>query len=125
MSMFEFATRHKFRFPYRGMVSTEDLWDINVEGLDTIYKQLNSQVKQANEESLLNKRTAEDEVLNTQIEIVKHIVEIKLTEEEARKQAKAKKAQKQKILEIIADKQDAALQGKSVAELTAMLDQLG
>ena len=120
--MFEVAVRSKLRFPFKGMVSVEDLWDIPVEGLDSIFKQLNSQVKQASEESLLNKRTVEDEVLDTKIEIVKYIVGVKLEEENQQLQAKAKREQKQKILAIIAEKQDADLQNKSLDELKSMLE---
>jgi hypothetical protein len=122
--MFEQATRAKMRFPYRGMVSVEDLWDIKVEDLDSIFKQLNSQVKVANEESLLTTKSPEDEVLSVKTEIVKHIVSVKLAEAEARKLAKTRKEEKQKILAIISEKQDQALQGKTVAELTAMLEAL-
>ena len=124
MNMFENAVRSKFRFSYKGLVSVEDLWDLNLEDLDSVFKQLNSKVKQANEESLLNKKSAEDEVLESKIEIVKYIVGVKLAEDEARKLAKSKREQKQKILSIMAEKQDAALQGKSLEDLQKMLDDL-
>jgi hypothetical protein len=123
--MFEIAARCKFRFPYRGSVSTEDLWDLSVEHLDAIFKTLNSQVKQANEESLLAVKSKEDETLNTMIEIVKYIVSVKLTEENARLQARERREKKQRIMEIVASKQDADLQAKSVEELKAMLNDLG
>ena len=123
-NMFEVAVRSKMRFPFKGQISAEDLWDLRAEDLDSIFKQLNSQVKKASEESLLNKKSAEDEISDTKIEIVKYIVSIKLAEDDARKQARVKKEQKQKILSVIADKQDAALQNKSLEELTAMLGDL-
>jgi len=123
-NMFEVAVRSKMRFPFKGQISVEDLWDLRAEDLDLIFKQLNSQVKKASEESLLNKKSAEDEISDTKIEIVKYIVGIKLAEADARKQARIKKEQKQKILSVIADKQDAALQNKSLEELTAMLGEL-
>lgn len=123
-NMFEVAAREKIRFPYKGAISVEDLWDLNAEMLDGIFKTLNTKAKQSKEESLLNKRTVEDEVLDTQIEIVKYIVGVKLTEDEARKQAKTKREQKQKIMSIISEKQDADLQNKSVEELQAMLGTL-
>ena len=49
--MFEIATRQKFRFPYHGSISVEDLWDLTPANLDTVYKALNSQKKQTEEES--------------------------------------------------------------------------
>jgi hypothetical protein len=124
MNMFETATRCKFRFPFRGMVSVEDLWDLSAENLDSIFKTLNSQVKQANEESLLVTKTKEDETLSIMIEIVKYIVKVKLEEEAVRLQARDRREKKQKIMEIVASKQDADLQNKSVEELQAMLNEL-
>lgn len=123
--MFEYATRNKVRFPFKGLISVEDLWDLSLMNLDSIYKTLNKQVKQSEEESLLNTRTTVDKELDVQIAIVKHIVAVKLAEQEAREKASAKKAQKQKIMAIIASKQDEALQNSSVEDLQKMLDELG
>lgn len=123
--MFEYATRNKVRFPFKGLISVEDLWDLSLTNLDSIYKALNKQVKQSEEESLLNTKTTVDKELDVQIAIVKHIVAVKLTEQEAREKASAKKAQKQKIMAIIASKQDEALQNSSVEDLQKMLDELG
>ena len=122
--MFEVATRCKVRFPFRGSVSVEDLWDLSVENLDSVFKTLNSQVKQSKEESLLNTRTKEDEVLEMQIAIVKYIVSIKLEEADARLKAKEKRERKQKIMGILSTKQEEELQGKSAEELQKMLTEL-
>lgn len=123
--MFEYATRNKVRFPFKGLISVEDLWDLSLTNLDSIYKTLNKQIKQSEEESLLNTKTTVDKELDVQIAIVKHIVAVKLAEQEAREKASAKKAQKQKIMAIIASKQDEALQNSSVEDLQKMLDELG
>lgn len=123
--MFEFALKNKVRFPYKGLVSVEDLWDLSVRDLDGIFKTLNAQVKKSQEESLLATKTKEDETLAIQIEIVKHIVKIKLDEAETAKQSKELKEKKQKIMEIIAAKQDESLHNASLEELQAMLENLG
>ena len=123
--MFEIATRTKMRFPFKGLVSVEDLWDLSVKDLDGIFKTLNAQVKKSQEESLLATKTKEDETLAIQIEIVKHIVKTKLDEAETAKQSKELKEKKQKIMEIMAAKQDESLRNASVEELQAMLDNLG
>ncbi len=123
-NIFEYAVRNKVRFPFKGTISTEDLWDLSLTNLDSIYKILNKQIKQSNEESLLNTKTQTDEELEVQIAIVKHIVSTKLAEQEAREKASAKKAQKQKILAVMSAKQDEALQNRSIADLQKMLDEL-
>lgn len=119
--MFETAVRNKMRFPYKGQISVEDLWDLDVNALDGIFKTLNSKVKVSQEESLLRTRSKESEELMVQIEIVKYIVSVKLAEAEARKNAEANRAKRQKILGILADKQESDLKNKSPEELQAML----
>ena len=49
-NMFEIATRNKFRFPFKGVISTEDLWDLSVVSLDNVFKTLNSEMKKTKEE---------------------------------------------------------------------------
>lgn len=124
-NIFEYATREALRFHYKGMQSVEDLWQLSVKELDSIYKTLNKQVKQSEEESLLTTKSNVDTELEVQIAIVKHIVSVKLAEKEAAEKASAKKAQKQKIMSIIATKQDEALQNSSIDDLKKMLDELG
>lgn len=123
-NIFEYAVRNKVRFPFKGLISVEDLWDLSVTNLDSIYKTLNKQIKQSEEESLLTVKTNIDTELEVQIDIVKHIVSVKLAEQEAREKAAAKKAQKQKIMSIIATKEDEALKNSSVDDLRKMLDEL-
>lgn len=123
-NIFEVATRNKYRFPYMGQISVEDMWDLPVTELDKIFKTLNKQVKTSQEESLLETKSKEDEVLETQIEIVRHIVSIKQQEANEKLREKERKTQKQRIMEIMADKQDEALKGKSIDELQKMLDEL-
>lgn len=122
--MFEIAIRNKMRFPFKGMISVEDLWDLNVRDLDTIFKTLNAGVKKAQEESLLVTRSEEDKTLLIQIEIVKYIVNVKLAEAAAIQNAKELSDRKQKLMDLISAKQDEELHSKSVDELRAMLDAL-
>ena len=119
--LFKIATKKKYRFNYKGQATVEDLWDLSVEELDKIYKNLKSLQKNASEESLLQTVTKEDKELNNKIEIVKTIVTDKLAAKDRAMKAAAQKAQNQRILEIMADKQDAALKEKSIEELQAMI----
>ena len=123
-NMFEVATRTKMRFPFKGMISVEDLWDLSVQNLDKVFKALNSQRKEAQEESLLNVKSSEDEVLDTQIAIVKYIVGVKLEEQAARVKAAENKEKKQKIMALMAKKDDEAMENMSKEELQRLLDEL-
>lgn len=119
--LFKVAVKKKYRFNFKGIISVEDLWDLSVEDLDKIYKSLKSQQKNESEESLLQKVSKEDKVLDNKIEIVKIIVADKLAAKERAQKAASQRIQNQRILEIMADKQDAALKEKSIEELQAML----
>ena len=122
--MFEVAVRTKMRFPFRGMVSVEDLWDLPVKDLDSVFKSLNSELKKVKEESLLETKTQQDMEIDTKIEIVKYIVSTKLEEAELRLKDKERREQKQKILEILSSKEESDLKNKSTEELKAMLSSL-
>lgn len=121
---FEYAIRTKMRFPYKGVITVEDLYDLSVENLDSIYKTLTAQYKQSQEDSLLLKKSKKDEELQIQIDIVKYIVQTKQAEEAARIQARENREKKQRLMSIIEAKKEADLQNKSVEELNAMLDAL-
>lgn len=121
--LFELATRYKWRWNYKGLISVEILWGLSVEELDQIFKDLNAQVKKCGEESLLisKERSRQEIELDHKISIVKHIVLTKLNEAELAKQCMEEQRQKQKIMDIIARKEDAALEGLSLDELRKML----
>ena len=123
--MFEIATRRKYRFQFNGSLTVEDLWDLSIESLDKIFKNLNAQRKQTEEESLLASKTKEDEDLMIKIDIVKYIVSVKLAEKEVRAKAKEIKEQRQKIMAILDEKKDKALHDMTTEQLEAMLKGMG
>ena len=124
MSMFEIAARKKYRFPFRGSITAEDLWDLSLAQLDTVYKTLSKEAKTEKEEESLMDEKKEDQDLMNKLSIVKHVFTEKKAEAEAAANAMEKKRQKERLLELIAQKQDAALAGKSIEELTAMVENL-
>lgn len=122
VNLFEKATRNKYRYQFKGIITTEDLWDLSVQNLDSIFKSLNAELKQVSEESLLQTKSSADEELENKITIIKYIVETKVQEANKKSQEKAQREQREKILEIIESKQNESLQNKSIEELQAMLD---
>lgn len=124
-NLFEIATRNRYRFNYKGVMTVEDLWSLGVKDLDAIFKTLNRQKKADDEDSLLATKSAADTELANKIELVKYIVSVKLAEAEDRKNAAEKKEQRDKILAIMAKKKDAKLENMDVAELEAELAKLG
>lgn len=128
--MFEKATRQKLRFlTLVGNLTTEDLWELpltNPRGpsLDILAKDLNRQLKTDGEESFVVQKSNEDSVLNLKFSIVKHVIKIKLDEAITAGEAAATAAKKEKILSILADKEDETLKGKSADELKSLLAEL-
>ena len=122
--MFEKASRMKLRFNYKGVCSVEDLWDLKLTDLDKIYKDLNKDKRDTEGDSLLEDKTEGNELLELQISIVKHIVEVRLEERNIAKDLKEKKEKKQKLLAIISEKQDQQLRDMPVEELIKLVDEL-
>lgn len=126
-NLFIAATRSKFRFVSPiGPISTEDLWDLPLTSerranLDDIAKELYKQLKEANQEqSFVQPVAAPTNEIEVKLELVKFIIKTKMEERDAAKAAEEKRANKQRLSEIIAEKEDQALAGKSVEELKAL-----
>jgi len=130
--MFEKASRRKLRFStLRGDVSVEDLWDIPLVGrsgfsIDSIAKDVNKFIKNDSEESFVatTRKSKETSDAELKLEILKHVISVRLKEAEDAEKVVERKATKQKILSIIESKKDAALEGKSVDKLEEMLKSL-
>lgn len=127
---FEKAMRWQYRYAYRGTITTEDLWRLNLTALNDIYMALLKEMKDYGEESLLNtetdaRRAEKLDILKTKRDIVKYIFEVKREEESQRKQAAENAALKKRLTEILAEKQDAALKDLTEEELIEKIKQLG
>ena len=118
------ATRVNYQFPFRGMINVIDLWDLSLTNLDSVFKTLNAEAKKSEEESLLNTKSKEDEEISNKIEIVKYIVSVKLDEKKKREDAKKNAEMRQRLLEIKAKRQDAALENMSDEDLDKALAEL-
>lgn len=124
LNLFEVATRNNYQFPFRGMINVIDLWNLSLTNLDSVFKTLNAESKKSQEESLLVTKTKEDEEISNKIGIVKYIVGVKLAEKKAREDAKKNAEKRQRLLEIKAKRQDAALENMSDEELNKALAEL-
>lgn len=119
-NIFEYAVRNKLRFPYKGTISTEDLWDLPVTELDKIFKVLNKKNKTNEEESLLSTSSVDMDTL-VSIDIIKYIVNYKLKKKEENEQAKKRAEDRQFIMDIVEKKRKQSLEDKTEEELLEML----
>ena len=125
MDIFQKATRLKLRFDLNGQVSTEQLWDANLDALTTYEEQLTEAVE-AFGKSIRRKATAKtkaQELQELRLAVVTSILDIRIKEQEDAKLAADTKAHNARIMELIAKKQNEELEGKSLEELQAMLKQ--
>ena len=128
-TLFEMASQFKFRYPFKGVSTTEDLWDLKLSELDTVYQTLNKELKALDGDSLIVTKSVNDGVkandLKNKIEIVKYIFASKQQAAELSRMAAANAAEKQKILGVLADMEDNALRNMSKEELLKRLAELG
>lgn len=123
------AAKSKVRFEtVRGHVVVEDLFDmplISKSGfsLDDLAKDLNKKVKDSEDESFVSERSTKNTELELKFEIVKYVISVRLEENKAKLEAKAKADQRQKILGLIDKKKDESLEGLSIEELEAKLSE--
>lgn len=124
MDLFERAVREKTRFNFKGSISAEDLWDLPLESLDSIWCSLEAELEKLPKKSLLQTSTKQCDEIEFKQEIVKHIVETKKAEAEAKSQAREMSAKKQMLLGIIEAKKNEDLKNKSVNELMKLIEEM-
>lgn len=125
MNIFEQATKQRLRFAsVKGQLATEDLWDLSLEQLDEVAKTANKAVENSSEKSFITQKATADKKSQLRFDVVMHIINHKLEDQEKRKLSAERKVKRDRILEVIAGKQDAQLERKSVTVLMAELEKL-
>lgn len=121
MSNYKEASKLKLRFSTnKGMLSVDNLWDLSIPELDDLAISLEEDYKESGKKSFITKRSVKDKTKKLQFDIVLDILNTKVEEEEAARDAKLTKEHNDKIDALIAKKQESALEDKSIAELEAL-----
>lgn len=127
--MFEKAARAKLRFETsRGLLSVEDLWDLPLTSargvsLNDIAVDLNNRIKR-DVVSFVDEAEVPDERLQLGFDIVIHVIAVRKEEARAAAVARVRAEQKQKVLAIIARKEDARLEEMDLDQLREMIGAL-
>lgn len=120
--MYKEIIRNKTRFAtVKGSLSVEQLWDLSIDDLDTLAVTLDDAYNSSKGKSFVKKRTVKDKNLKGQLDVVVDILNTKQEEAETLKTAAAVKEHNTKIFELIAQKKEGELAGKSVEELESLL----
>lgn len=124
MEIYKLASKTGLRFPTtQGMLSVEQLWTLKITALSNLAKAAKKVLNKDNDDELsfLDDNTTVNVEDQLRFDIVKDIYLTKKAENEALRTAADKKAFEQKILMLIAEKQEDSLRGKTIEELEAML----
>jgi len=108
----------------KGLITTEDLWDLSSKDLDTIYRGISKELKSLQEDSLLEKKGSASSTLELQVAIIKRVYEAKRAEAAEREKLAVKRDQVRQLNDIIAQKENTALSEKSLEDLKKMRDDL-
>jgi hypothetical protein len=125
MDMYKQASRIQLRFQTTaGSLSAEQLWSLNMTQLSNAIKNVRQILKKSsNDDDLqfLDENNKPDVENQLRFEILKDVY---LTKQSENKEAQLKldrKKEKEKILRLLSEKQEASLANKSEAELLDML----
>lgn len=131
MNIFEFDSRHNLAYPStRGDLTSSQLWSMPLQhssgfDLDNVARAVNAELKAQTEESFVQttKRAAQT-VLEVKLEVVKHIIAVKLEEAANALTAAQRAAERDKLVGVLAAKQEDALKNLSPEELQARIAEL-
>ena len=129
-NMFEQATRNKLRFEStKGPLSVEQVWDApltsrNGFSLDDIAKQAKRELDALSEESFVEQVSPLKSVAVLKLEVVKHIISVKLEEKEAASKRAERAELRRQLTEALAEKQSDAIKHMSPEEIQKRLKEL-
>ena len=122
MSVFKTASRSKTRVQTtRGLLSAEQLWDLPIDELDKLAVTLEDDLQKSGRKSFLKKQSPKDEIAELKFNLVREILESKVAESEKAQADQAKKQSNERILTLIQNKKEKALESLTVEELEKLL----
>lgn len=126
-NIFEQASRQNLRFNTTiGNLTTDQLWELPLESkagklsLDLIAIDLHEQLEKVKTKSFVS-GSKKDPVTQLRFDIVKRIIDVRVSENAAKTEQKQRDTQIAKLSETLAKKKDAALEDLTVEELEAQL----
>lgn len=131
--MFATATRKKLRFgSSRGEIDCEMLWTVPLRSKDAfnlndIAERANAQLESTAKTNFVpaaTKRNPEQKQAALRLDIVKHVIRVKMDEEEKAMEAAVAREERAKLLDALAEKEDAEIKGLSKAEILKRLKKI-
>lgn len=123
VNIFEQATRKRIRFTTTlGQLNVEDVWQLPLisnkgVNLDNLAMQLQEECAEKCRTSFVQKAETKDEDAQLRFDIVLHIINVKLDEQEEAQKAADRRAHQQRIMALIERKELEQFDQKSLDEL--------
>lgn len=123
MDLFKEATKKKLTYATKqGAITTQDLWDLPLKSakgacLDDLARSLNAQLKAQADESFVDDTPKTNGDTKLAFDVVLEVIASKKAEAAAKASQEANKAERSRLLEIIAAKKDESLRNLSLEEL--------
>lgn len=132
MNIFERASRAQLRFDSTiGLLTTEQIWELPLTAkgerpdLDKLARAVNSELKSIEEGSFVNiTPDPRKSDLELRLDILKHVIDAKLTAKAAAEKAAENAERKRKLLSALASKEEAELSGMSKDQIEAEIAKL-
>lgn len=124
---FEHAARLKLRFESsKGLLSSEDIWELSLPSLDMLAKAVNKRLREAEEESFipsahLKKAPSQDAL---RLALLKHVITVKVEEREIARKKAEDRAKLARLKELLAAKEDDAFKALSQEEILKQITEL-
>jgi hypothetical protein len=120
MDIYKQANRLGLRFnTNRGLLATEQLFQLSLADLDALAVSL--EVSQTGKKSFIRETSVGDEIAKLKFDVALDVLNTIMKEQKDARESLDNKRKNEKILALIAEKQDGALKEKTVEELEAML----
>lgn len=117
-------SRNRFKSP-NGNITTEDLLDLKPEVLNEMAKEVNRELSLESEEDFLKNRSVEASGLSEKLEVLKYVINLKLAERDRRANEKVRADERQRLLRILAERQEEDIKSLSTEDLKKRLEELG
>lgn len=122
MDIYKQANRLGLRFnTNRGVLATEQLFQLSLTDLDALAVSL--EVSQAGKKSFIRETSQDDEIAKLKFDVALDVLNTIMKEQKDAREMLQNKRKNEKILALIAEKQEGALKEKTIEELEAMLIQ--
>lgn len=120
MDIYKQANRLGLRFnTNRGLLATEQLFQLSLADLDALAVSL--EISQSGKKSFIRETSVGDEIAKLKFDVALDVLNTIMKEQKDARESLDNKRKNEKILALIAEKQDGALKEKTVEELEAML----